>query len=586
MPGIIGDTGDSNLTKMIKAMDHRSDLKVKLFDKRVPALGVVYREKFKPLIWEDNSKVGVVYGCAYIQGASSASVEKVIKMVLQNPERALLHLDGSFLIACIDFKENKLVLATDKLATQPCFYSCLNDRVIFSSKIKSILPQLDTGTIDLKAIGDLIAFEFMLGKRTLVKEVKSLPSASFLEWGCGKVRIKRYWDFNYSFKRRDRGYPVRLLSYYKKSVDITLRNLDQYRIGIFLSGGLDSRLLAGVIEKQSANKVKTITFDGNPFGEINLRLGREVAECLGLENFQLQFDPAALKPEKIEKAVIMTEGMIPWTHAAWFLPVMDNLWILEDIDVIIGNWGQGEFFGEDLGAEELTSQRDPVDVLANNVVFRDSAPEKIIEAILKGRYSVRGEIRKLVLKSNRKTNYEKVLDVMYQNFYPNFHYKGNVLPNFVDVVSILPNTELLNMISCLPLNLRWRRILNKVYLYPVSPLKLELIRLIDTNLARIPYERTGAMPKSNIFMHFIRYYLKVILGRGNAINFGSLIRRDELQEYIYNLILDFGNRDFASMDLLSDLFDKHMSGKADYTIPLSAITTAEIFIERAGLECV
>ena len=582
MPGIIGDTGDSNLTKMIKAMDHRSDLKVKLFDKRVPALGVVYREKFKPLIWEDNSKVGVVYGCAYIQGTSSASVEKVIKMVLQNPERALPHLDGSFLIACIDFKENKLILATDKLATQPCFYSCLNDRVIFSSKIKSTLPQLDTGTIDLRAIGDLIAFEFMLGKRTLVKEVKSLPSASFLEWECGKVRIKRYWDFNYSFKRRDRGYPARLLSYYKKSVDIALRNLDQYRIGIFLSGGLDSRLLAGVIAKQT-NKVKTITFDGNPFGGINLRLGREVAECLGLENFQLQFDPAALKPEKIEKAVIMTEGMIPWTHVPF--PVMNNPQILEDIDVIIGNGGQGEFFGEDFRMEELISQRDPVDVLANNMVFRDPVPEKIIEAILKGKYSVRGEIRKLVLKSDKKTNYEKILDVMYQNFYPNFHGKGNVLLNFVDVISILPNTELLNTISSLPLNLRWRRILNKVYLYPVSPLKLELIRLINANLARIPYERTGAMPKSNIFVHFIRHYLKVILGREkNVINFGSLMRRDRLQKYIYNLFSDFGNRGFANMDLLSDLFDKHMSGKADYTIPLGAITTAEIFIEKAGLE--
>ena len=376
MPGIIGDTGDSNLMKMIKVMDHRSDLKVKLFDKRVPALGVVYREKFKPLIWEDNSKVGVVYCCAYIQGTLSASVEKVIKMVLQNPERALLHLDGSFLIACIDFKENKLVLATDKLATQPCFYSCLNDRVIFSSKIKSILPQLDTRTIDLKAIGDLIAFEFMLGKRTLVKEVKSLPSASFLEWKQGKVRIKRYWDFKYSFIRRDRNYASRLLNCYKKTVYITLRNLNQHRMGIFLSGGLDSRLLAGVMAKYT-NKVKTITFDGNPFGGINLRLGREVTECLGLENFQLQFDPAALKPEKIEKAVIMTEGMIPWTHVPF--PVMDNPQILEDIDVIIGNGGQGEFFGEDFRMEELISQRDPVDVLANNMVFRDPVPEKIIE---------------------------------------------------------------------------------------------------------------------------------------------------------------------------------------------------------------
>jgi len=475
MPGVTGSTdGLDSITRMVNATNYCNDVKVKLLCKGSLALVVVYKENFKPKIWEQGSKAGIIYGFTYCSGISSKNSEKIITMTLQNPRDTLSHIDGSFLIACIDSKEKKLVVATDKLATQPCFYSILNDRLIFSSEIKNILPQLDTKTINIKAIGDLIAFEFMLGDRTLVKEVKSLPFASFLEWKQGKVRIKRYWDFKYSFIRRDRNYASRLLNCYKKTVYITLRNLNQHRMGIFLSGGLDSRLLAGVI---ATNKVKTITFDGNPFGGINLRLGREVAECLGFENFQLQFDPAALKPEKIEKAVIMTEGMIPWTHVPF--PFMDNLQILEDIDVIIGNGGQGEFFGEDFRAEELISQRDPVDVLANNMVFRNPVSEKIIETILKGKYSVKGEIRKLILKSDKKTNYEKILDAMYQNFYPNFHGKSTLLLlNFVEVVNILSNTELLNMISSLPLNLRWGgRIANKISLYPVSPLKLELIRL-------------------------------------------------------------------------------------------------------------
>ncbi|RJS78530.1 hypothetical protein CW713_09425 [Methanophagales archaeon] len=582
MPGIIGSTdGLDSITRMVNATNY---LKVKLLCKDSLALGVVYKENFKPKIWEQGSKAGIMYGFTYCSEISSKILEKIITMTLQNPEDTLSRIDGSFLIACIDSKEKKLVVATDKLATQPCFYSILNDRLIFSSEIKNILPQLDTKTIDIKAIGDLITFEFMLGDRTLVKEVKSLPSASFLEWKQGKMRIKRYWDFKYSFIRRDKNYASRLLNCYKKTVYITLRNLNQHRMGIFLSGGLDSRLLAGVIAKYT-NKVKTITFDGNPFGGINLRLGREVAECLGLENFQLQFDPAALKPKKIEKAVIMTEGMIPWMHVAF--PVMDNPWIFENIDVIISNGGQGEFFGEDFRIEELASQKDPVDTLANNMVFRNSVPEKIIETILKSKYSVKGEIRKLALKSDKKTNYGKLLDVMYQNFYPNFHGKGALLlHNFVGVVNILSNTELLNMISSLPLNLRWgRRIANKISLYPVSPLKLELIRLINANLAKIQYERTGATPKSNIFVHFISHYLKTILERKkNAINFGSLMRRDRLQRYIYNLISDFGNRDFTNAELLFDLLDEHMSGKADHTILIGAATTAEIFIKKWGLD--
>jgi len=580
MPGIIGGIDPDLITRMVNATNYCNDLKAKLLGKGAFALGVVYKENFKPKIWEQGSKAGIIYGFTYCSGISSNNSGKIITMTLQNPRDTLSRIDGSFLIACIDSKEKKLVVATDKLATQPCFYSILNDRLIFSSEIKNILPQLDTKTIDVKAIGDLIAFEFMLGDRTLVKEVKSLPSASFLEWKQGKVRIKRYWDFKYSFIRRDRNYASRLLNCYKKTVYITLRNLNQHRMGIFLSGGLDSRLLAGVMAKYT-NKVKTITFDGNPFGGINLRLGREVAECLGLENFQLQFDPTALKPEKIEKVVIMAEGMIPWIHVAF--PVMDNLWIFEDIDVIISNGGQGEFFGEDFRMEELISQKDSVDILANNMVFRNSVPEKIIEAILKDKYSVKGEIRKLVLKSDKKTNYEKILDAMYQNFYPNFHGKSTLLLlNFVGVVNILSNTELLNMISSLPLNLRWgRRIANKISLYPVSPLKLELIRLINANLAKIRYERTGAPPKSNIFVHFISHYLKTILVREkNTINFGSLMRRDRLQRYIYDLISDFGNRDFTNAELLFDLLDEHMSGKADHTILIGAVTTAEIFIKK------
>lgn len=587
--GIAGDTANKDVSEMIAQMryvnKYSSERSYETLIKGNIGLGMLCgHNSSECYALEEDSKIGIIDGFVYTANEpcrdKSELYKKVITCILQAPENILPHLEGSFLIVCTDGK--KVIVATDKLATRPCFYTFQKGRLLFSSQIKSILPLLEEKSIAVKGIGDLLAFEFMLAERTLVNEVCSIPPATFVEWESGKLKKKKYWYFNFRYIESDREYPKKLLKSYEESVNNVVKTIDSSKkVGIFLSGGLDSRLLFGALLKKSVEFL-TITYDTNPPGGGNPEISRRISEHFGIKNIVVDF-PYDIKksPDFVKESVWITDGLTPW-HFFYNIN-FDLNHLHRHADVIINNPRQGELFGEDFTASELLSPLEPVEVLRNNFrTFRNPVSEKIIEDLLKGKYSVRKEIQNEILKSSKSSNYEILLDVMHNNYYPNF-YRAHIATNLIELKSIFSSGKLLNGIAELPLSFRMRRRLNKIPFYPVAPLKLELVRLMDMGLEKIPYERTGAAPEESMVRHFFKYVKKSFFKSKNIYDFRRLIREENLKKYIYSNIDFLCNLDIIDCDVAYNVLEKHMHGKADFSRLLGSLTTAGLFIEKAKI---
>ena len=589
MSGIAGDTANKDVLEIIAQMRYANRYSQRKANEILTSSGNIglgifcMQDSSECYVLKENSKTGVIDGFVYIGNESHENqnelYKKVITGILQTPERILADLSGSFLIAATDGR--KLIVATDKLATRPCFYSFQKGRLIIGSQTKGILPQLEKKSINIEGIGDLLAFEFLLGERTLVREICSVPSASYIEWENGEIKTKKYWNFNFKYKKSDLEFPRRLLKLYEKSVDNVLKTKgSSERVGIFLSGGLDSRLLFGVLLKKNIEFL-TITYDTNPPGGINPDLSKKISEQFGIENIIVDFpSDIAESPEIIKEAVWITDGLTPWHF--FYNMNFDLNCLHRHVDVIINNPRQGEFFGEDFSMDELTSELTPLEILRNNFrTFRNPVDENIIERLLEGKYSVRNEIQKEILKSSRSSNYEILLDVMYRNYYPNF-YRKHLSDDPVEIKNIFPNSKLLDEIAGLPLRSRIRRlpVVTKIPMYPVSPLKIDLIRLVDKGLEKIPYERTGASPGEGMYMHLLGFAKKSLLKK-NIYDFSKLIREGNLRKYIYADVDYLCKREIIDNDVVYDVLDKHMRGKADFGRLIGGLTTAGLFIEKA-----
>ena len=589
MSGIAGDTANKDVLEIIAQMRYINRYSQKKANEILTSSGNIglgmfcRQDSSECYVLKENSKTGVIDGFVYIDNESRENKnelhKKVITSILQAPEKTLTELNGSFLIAATDGR--KLIVATDKLATRPCFYSFQKGRLLIGSQIKSILPLLEKKSINIEGIGDLLAFEFLLGERTLVNEICSVPAASFIEWKNGEIKKKKYWNFNFRYKKSDVEYPSRLLKLYEESVDNVLKTKgSSQKVGIFLSGGLDSRLLFGVLLKKNI-KFSTITYDTNPPGGINPTISKRISEQFGIENIIVDFPyDVADSPEMIKESVWITDGLTPWHF--FYNMNFDLNHLHRHVDVIINNPRQGEFFGEDLSMNELTSALTPVEILRNNSrTFRNPVAENIIESLLKDKYSVKNEIQKRILKSGRSSNYEILLDVMFCNYYTNF-YRTHLSTNLVEIKNIFPGAKLLDEIAGLPLSFRMRRlpVATKIPMYPVSPLKIELIRLVDKGLEKIPYERTGASPGEDMYMHLLRFAKKSLLKK-KVYDFGKLIREGKLRNYIYTDVDYLCKRELIDDEVVYDILDKHMQGKADFSRLIGSLTTAGLFVEKA-----
>jgi asparagine synthase (glutamine-hydrolysing) len=208
---------------------------------------------------------------------------------------AIERLRGMFGLAIWDRRSRTLLLARDRVGIKPLHYAEAGGRLYFGSEIKSILCAPDVPRdLDLDALDHYLSFLYTPQDRSIFRGINKLPPGHLLTWRDGRIDIEQYWRLpsHDVFAGSEAEAIPGLLAVLSDAVRSHL--VSDVPLGAFLSGGVDSSLVVGLMAATSGARVKTfsIGFDEPEFDE--LEHARRVARHFGTDHHELIVKPDAL----------------------------------------------------------------------------------------------------------------------------------------------------------------------------------------------------------------------------------------------------------------------------------------------------
>lgn len=203
---------------------------------------------------------------------TKTDTEVIVHLYEDFGEKCVQYLNGMFAFALWDEKNKKIFIAKDRVGKKPFYYTLVNGLFVFASEIKSILEYLNkTPEIDLEAIDLFLTYQYIPSPKTIFSNIKSLLPAHTLTCDKnGNINIKKYWDLDYT-KKTNLSFNETCEKIKELLTESTkLRMVSDVPLGAFLSGGLDSSIIVGLMSSLSSKPVKTfsIGFEEADFSEL------------------------------------------------------------------------------------------------------------------------------------------------------------------------------------------------------------------------------------------------------------------------------------------------------------------------------
>ena len=153
-------------------------------------------------------------------------------------------LRGMFAFALMDERNNRVVLARDRFGIKPLFYTIQDGVLYFASEQKALLPFLPSIKTNSKALAEYLTFQYTISEATMFEGIEQLMPGHYLTVQSGAIQITKYWDISYEvdYSWTAETAEERLRDLLADSIDVHLRS--DVEIGAYLSGGIDSSLIA------------------------------------------------------------------------------------------------------------------------------------------------------------------------------------------------------------------------------------------------------------------------------------------------------------------------------------------------------
>jgi len=183
-------------------------------------------------------------------------------------------LNGMFAIAIYDQRINALWLVRDRLGVKPLFYHYDGCRLLFASEIKALLSAGVSPLPDLESIHLFLTFNFVPPPATAFEGIRHLPPGMLMRCDPSGTKLERWWDLaaQHSADIQPKKAEDELLGLMADAVRIRMRS--DVPFGAFLSGGLDSSSVVGLMAQNSECPVDTFSigfedpkYDETPFAE-------------------------------------------------------------------------------------------------------------------------------------------------------------------------------------------------------------------------------------------------------------------------------------------------------------------------------
>jgi asparagine synthase (glutamine-hydrolysing) len=203
-------------------------------------------------------------------------------------------LRGMFAFAIWDRRTETLFLARDRVGKKPLFYARTKaGDLVFGSEMKTLLEHEGVDRqISLPALDAYLTFGYVPEEFCIFEGIKKLPPGHFLEFKNGQVRVERYWDFPLDAEK-SRASEEEIIEDLRDLLaeSVRIRMISDVPLGAFLSGGVDSSAVVGLMARFSDKPVKTfsIGFEEDSFDE--LKYARVAAKHFNTEHHEFIVTP-------------------------------------------------------------------------------------------------------------------------------------------------------------------------------------------------------------------------------------------------------------------------------------------------------
>jgi asparagine synthase (glutamine-hydrolysing) len=270
-----------------------------------------------------------------------ADTEVLVHLYEEYGEGLVARLRGMFAFAIWDRTSRRLLLARDHFGQKPLFYTESGGQLTFASEIKALLAD-DPSLAELspRALDQYLTMRFVQPPETFFTRVRALAPAHFMVWENGRARIERYWDLTYGPKwdYSEAETLERIDELLAETVKLHL--LSDVPVGAFLSGGLDSTLIASYAARTLGPELRTFSM-GIPYRDLNeLPYAAAVAARYGTRHFAEEVTPSVV--DDLPRLVsALDEPADPLSICLLHLAKMTA----RHVKVVLGGDGGDELFG-------------------------------------------------------------------------------------------------------------------------------------------------------------------------------------------------------------------------------------------------
>jgi len=321
----------------------------------------------QPMFNEDRSLVllcnGEIYNYRELRKAlvdkghrfrSECDVEVILHLYEEEGAGFIRQLNGQFAFALFDRKEQRLLIARDQVGIAPLFYTVVDGHFIFASEIKAILKYPGVSReVNLTCLDQILSFPGYVSPATMFKGIHSVKPGHFVSVTRDHVRVEEYWDLE--FTTADTQSDRLSEDDYVERLDELLLQAVRYRlnadvpVGFYLSGGLDSSLIAAMIHKvrDTERDSFSIVFGDKDISERKFQ--QQMCDHLqqGPYHHEIMFTPENIA-ERLRSAIYFSECPLKESYNTCSLALSEEV-RKRNIKVILTGEGSDELFAGYVG---------------------------------------------------------------------------------------------------------------------------------------------------------------------------------------------------------------------------------------------
>jgi len=230
--------------------------------------------------------------------ATRSDTEVVIHAYEQWGPESCVHLRGMFAYAIWDENFQRLVMARDRLGKKPLVYTRTSKAFLFASEIRALL--LDPSVqrqVNLPAIYAYLVRLYVPAPQTAFDNIYKLPPAHYLVLENGRLEIKRYWRVDFNQKKSSNFSETeaqeQLWQLLREATRIRL--MSEVPLGAFLSGGIDSSAVVGIMSQFMDEPVKTFSISYKEAGYDESSYAQQVAQLFKTDHHEFTVRPNAME---------------------------------------------------------------------------------------------------------------------------------------------------------------------------------------------------------------------------------------------------------------------------------------------------